>query len=66
MENINPSDEEWFSQIKEPLIPSNMSKMSWDEEADVVVIGCGGGGVSAALEASEQNQKVLMIFTVYQ
>ena len=61
MENINPSDEEWFSQIKEPLIPSNMSKMSWDEEADVVVIGCGGGGVSAALEASEQNQQVLMI-----
>ena len=60
MVNINPSHKDWYSQIKEPLVKSE-SSISWDEEADVVVIGCGGAGISAALEAAERRQKVLII-----
>ena len=61
MENISPLDEEWFSQIKKPLIPTSMASVTWDEVADVVVIGCGGAGISAALEAAEQKQDVLVL-----
>ena len=60
MVNINPSHKDWYSQIKEPLVKSE-SSISWDEEADVVVIGCGGAGISTALEAAERKQKVLII-----
>lgn len=35
--------------------------ISWDLEADVVVIGFGGAGASAALEACEQGASVLIV-----
>ena len=38
-----------------------MSSVNWDEEADIAIIGCGGAGVAAALEASEQKQDVLVL-----
>tara|TARA_Y100000588_G_C14262020_1_gene928054 strand:- start:903 stop:2579 length:1677 start_codon:yes stop_codon:yes gene_type:complete len=61
MEEINPKDKEWFSQIKEPVVLKSMSSVNWDEEADIAIIGCGGAGVAAALEASEQKQDVLVL-----
>ena len=33
----------------------------WDEEADVVVVGTGGAGFSAALFAHEEGSKVIML-----
>ncbi len=35
--------------------------LSWDLEADVVVVGFGGAGAAAALEACEQDAKVLIV-----
>ena len=58
---MNPKDKKWFSQIQEPIVLKNMSSLNWDEESDIVVIGCGGAGISAALEASEQNQDVIVL-----
>jgi thioredoxin reductase len=33
----------------------------WDEEADVVVVGYGGGGASAAIAAHDASARVLII-----
>jgi succinate dehydrogenase/fumarate reductase flavoprotein subunit len=33
---------------------------SWDEEADVVVVGYGGAGASAAIAAHDEGAKVLI------
>lgn len=39
------------------------SKIDWDYEADVVVIGAGGSGLSAALKALEDGASVLVVET---
>ena len=33
----------------------------WDKEADVIIIGCGGSGVAAAIEAHDAGSKVLIL-----
>jgi 3-oxo-5alpha-steroid 4-dehydrogenase len=44
-----------------PLAVSDASEIAWDEEADVVVVGFGGAGVVAAIEASENGAEVLAV-----
>lgn len=36
------------------------SRTKWDEETDVVVVGCGGAGAAAALEAQKAGAKVIV------
>jgi len=47
--------------VEAPLRVTDASEMEWDDEADVVVIGFGGAGAAAALEAREQGADVLIV-----
>ena len=33
----------------------------WDDEADVVILGCGGAGAVAAITASDAGAKVIVV-----
>jgi len=44
-----------------PLIATKSNGAEWDAEADVVVVGFGGAGVCAALEAKAQGAQVLVL-----
>ena len=44
-----------------PLVLTEAAAASWDEEADVVVVGFGGAGVCAALEADAEGADVLVL-----
>ena len=61
MNRLAPTDDTWFSRIKEPLRPASESSLDWSEETDILVVGCGGAGIAAALEASEHKKKVIVI-----
>jgi len=58
---LNPSDPNWNSDVEAPETLEDPSTSSWDEEVDVAVVGFGGAGVSAALEAVENGASVLAI-----
>ena len=45
---LKVNDKEWFSKIESPEIVSDVTAIKWDDEADLVVLGLGGAGVSAA------------------
>jgi 3-oxo-5alpha-steroid 4-dehydrogenase len=45
----------------DPIVIDNTAQMQWDEEVDVVVVGFGGAGVVAAIEAREIGADVLAI-----
>lgn len=47
--------------IEPPLIVQNGHTISWDEETDVVVVGFGGAGASAAIEARESGADVIAL-----
>lgn len=40
---------------------SEIKKLKWDEETDVVVVGYGGAGAAAAIEATDNGAKVLIL-----
>jgi 3-oxo-5alpha-steroid 4-dehydrogenase len=44
-----------------PLVIADADVITWDDQADVVVVGFGGAGAAAALEAREQGAEVLAI-----
>lgn len=54
MTTLAPSGAEWGLQIEPPLRLADVERHPWDEAADLVVVGLGGAGVAAALEAVEQ------------
>ena len=56
---LNPKSDYWFSNVEEPKIVTDANSISWDDEADLVVIGLGGAGIAASLEALEQNLSVI-------
>ncbi len=37
------------------------SELAWDDETDVIVVGFGGAGVCAAIEAADRGSRVLVI-----
>lgn len=52
---------DWGLAIDAPLVIANPDAHDWADEADVVVVGLGGAGVAAALEALEQGLSVIAL-----
>lgn len=47
--------------VEDPLILDDVSAHPWDEEADLVVVGLGGAGVAASVEALERGLSVIAV-----
>lgn len=58
---IDPDSATWFSTVKRADIAADASRVHWDEEADFVVVGYGGAGVAAALQAAERGLQVIAL-----
>ena len=58
---MNPGDRYWHSPVEAPLIVADASGVNWDYDTDVVVIGFGAAGASAAIEARERRLRVIAI-----
>ncbi|MDB5975925.1 MAG: hypothetical protein JWR07_2685 [Nevskia sp.] len=56
-----PHGAEWGLQIEPPLRLADPERHTWDESADLVVVGLGGAGVAAALEGVEKGLKVIAL-----
>jgi len=55
-----PGDLQWNSYVAEPIIVDPATQQ-WDDAADVLIVGFGGAGVCAALEARAQGAEVLAL-----
>lgn len=58
---MDSSHPHWFSQVQDPLRLDDPEQAQWFDEADVVVLGFGGAGASAALEAKTSGDSVIVI-----
>src|SRR5262245_6533529 len=47
--------------VDEPVRVGKAEEVAWDETADVVVVGLGGAGAAAALQAHESGADVLVL-----
>jgi 3-oxo-5alpha-steroid 4-dehydrogenase len=56
-----PASPHWFSAVEAPHITPAPDAVPWDHHADFVVVGYGGAGVVAAVEAAERGCTVLAI-----
>ncbi|MDP3856415.1 MAG: FAD-binding protein [Stagnimonas sp.] len=56
-----PGSEHWYSNVEAPEVLADASAGRWDESADFVVVGYGGAGVSAAIEAAERGLSVIAL-----
>jgi 3-oxo-5alpha-steroid 4-dehydrogenase len=54
-----PGSANWFSAVEAPERAE--AGAAWDAEADLVVVGCGGAGLAAALEGAERGLSVLAL-----
>lgn len=57
----NPGSPSWFSTVEAPHIAASADLVAWDDAADFVVVGYGGAGVAAAIEAAEAGLSVIAI-----
>ena len=44
-----------------PIVIDSADRLNWDESADVVIVGFGGAGAAAALQAREDGAEVLVL-----
>ncbi len=58
---IGPDSPTWYSAVKRAQVIADPNEITWDEEADFVVVGYGGAGVAAALQAAEQDLQVIAL-----
>src|SRR3984893_15247598 len=56
-----PGDADWHSYVGSALRIENVDAAEWSDTADVVVVGFGGAGVCAALEAKSRGADVLAV-----
>ena len=59
-----PTDPTWFSDVQAPMNVDDPTSIRWDEETDVVIVGFGGAGACAAIEAADNGARVTVIETV--
>ncbi|MEJ0046943.1 MAG: hypothetical protein WDN04_13125 [Rhodospirillales bacterium] len=57
----SPGSAHWFSEVETAHIAGGAEAVAWDDTADFVVVGYGGAGVAAAIEAAENGLSVLAI-----
>lgn len=57
----DPAGAQWNSYVNEPLQVADAEAQAWDDAADLLVVGFGGAGVCAALEAREHGLDVLAV-----
>jgi 3-oxo-5alpha-steroid 4-dehydrogenase len=60
-EALSPGDPGWFSYVEPPLVIADSAAVKWADSADVVVVGFGAAGASAALQAREIGADVLVV-----
>ncbi len=58
---LTPDDPNWFSPTDAAITVDSADEIIWTETADVVVVGFGGAGVSAAIEAVDCGASVIAI-----
>jgi 3-oxo-5alpha-steroid 4-dehydrogenase len=58
---MDPNSPLWASPVEAPLVIDAADARQWDDAADLIVVGLGGAGVAAALEAAEQGVSVLAL-----
>lgn len=58
---ITPGSNHWYSEVEAPETFAQPDGVSWDAQADFVVVGCGGAGLAAALQAAESGLNVLAL-----
>jgi 3-oxo-5alpha-steroid 4-dehydrogenase len=51
----------FLSNVEPPLVLADVSDVSWDDEADLVVVGFGGAGAAAAIQARELGASVIAV-----
>jgi 3-oxo-5alpha-steroid 4-dehydrogenase len=56
-----PGSATWFSEVETPHVAGSADAVHWDDEADLVVVGYGGAGVAASVEAAERGLRVLAV-----
>jgi len=56
-----PGSATWFSAVERAQLIADPSQVAWHEETDFVVVGYGGAGVAAALQATEQGLQVIAL-----
>ncbi|MDY7218401.1 FAD-binding protein [Denitrificimonas sp. JX-1] len=61
MNKFDPDSDVWFSSVQRPEIIAQADSIVWDDGADFVVVGYGGAGMAAALEAVEGGLEVLAL-----
>src|SRR5579885_665365 len=61
MEEIAARASEWGLHVELPLRLADPDAQAWDETADLVIVGLGGAGVAAALEAVERGLSAIAL-----
>ncbi|MNZ21003.1 3-oxo-5-alpha-steroid 4-dehydrogenase [compost metagenome] len=56
-----PGSPHWYSPVRQPERVADAAAVPWDDAADFVVVGYGGAGIAAALEAAEHGLEVLAL-----
>ena len=58
---MRPGDAHWHSSVQAPMQVGSAEDVAWDAEADWLVVGFGGAGAAAAIEARERGLSVAAI-----
>ena len=58
---MNPDEPNWNSAIEAPHVVDEENEINWDHDTDLIVIGFGAAGATAALEAREQGLQVIAL-----
>ncbi|WP_028079101.1 FAD-binding protein [Solimonas soli] len=58
---MKPGDANWNSPVEPPLVLDDVERAQWSESADVVIVGFGAAGASAAIEARDAGAEVLAV-----
>ena len=58
---MEPGENGWHSFVSAPLRTASADQVAWDHTADLVVVGFGGAGATAALRAAQQGLSVVAV-----